>query len=217
MTDPWLLRWKTCWDRLARRRPLCWWLGLVAIAFWCTHATAHFLRGTPEHLLWSCNAAGLGVGVGLLLGRRWLNAAATLLLIVGTPSWFFNLFVKGTFLPTSLLTHFGGLVLGLVGLGLLGPPKGDWWKAWLLVALLMLISPGLTAKADNVNLVNGIWPQTTDWWPVPGPPMLAQLAAWAILLWMLEFCLRQADRFIRPRPKHEQQGTIACQSTEESS
>ena len=201
----------------SRGRPLWWWLGLLAIAFWCIHAGTHFRRGTPEHLLWSCNVAGLGVGVGLVLGWRWLNAAATLLLIVGTPSWFCNLFVKGTFLPTSLLTHFGGLVLGVVGIRLLGPPKGDWWKVWLLVALLMLISPALTAEADNVNLVAGIWPQTTDWWPVPGPPIVAQLAAWAILLGALELLLRQADRLTRPRRKHKQEGTITCQSTEESS
>ena len=202
MTEPWLTRWKTSCIRALRRPPLSLWLGLLAIAFWNVHAATHFRRGTPEHLLWVCNVAGLGVGVGLLLGWRWLNAVGTLVLLVGTPSWFVNLFIRGTFLPTSLLPHFGGLVFGLVGLKLLGPPQGDWPKALGLVALLLLITPGLTVEADNVNLSAGIWPQTADWWPVPGPPMVAQLAVWAAFLWMVELLLRQADRLIRRCRRH---------------
>ena len=190
--------------RSARKVPLSSWLGLLAIAFWSTHATTHLVRGTPEHLLWVCNVAGLVVGLGLLTGWRWLAATGTLVLLVGTPSWFVNLFIRGTFLPTSLLPHFGGLILGLVGFKLLGPPHGDWPKALGLVALLLLISPLLTAEADNVNLVNGVWPQTADWWPVPGPPILSALGIWAILLAALEYAIRwgtgDANRFRRSKP-----------------
>jgi hypothetical protein len=146
-------------------------------------------------LFWVCNVASLGVGVGLLLGWRWLNAAGALLLLVGTPAWFVNLFFEGTFLPTSLLPHWGGLVFGLIGLRQLGPPQGDWWKALAILAVLFLISPGVTAKADNVNFVYGIWPQTAPWWPLPGPRVLPQLAVWAIALGTLESCLRRARVF----------------------
>ncbi|MFH1269010.1 MAG: hypothetical protein ABIK89_25060 [Planctomycetota bacterium] len=166
-------------------------LGLLALAFWGVHAAAHLVRGTPEQLLWVCHVAALGVGLGLLFGRRWLNAMGVLVLLVGTPAWAANLFIAGTFLPTSLLPHVGGLVLGLVGLNLLGPPESDWWKALALVALLLLISRAVVSVAGNVNLVYGIWPKMADWWPLRGPTIPAQLAAWAVVLWSVERCLRR--------------------------
>ena len=165
-------------------------LGLLALAFWGVHGTTHLMRGTPQHLLWVCNVAGLGVAVGLLFGWRWLNAMGVMVLLVGTPSWFVNLFIAGTFLPTSLLPHFGGLVLGVVGLKLLGPPKRDWWKALAMVAVLLFVSRGVSSQQDNLNLVFGVWPKMGDWWPLRGPTVLAQLGVWAILLRTLEYVLR---------------------------
>jgi len=166
-------------------------LGLLALALWGIHACAHLVRGTPEQLLWVCHVAALGVGLGLLSGRRWLNAMGVLVLLVGTPAWAANLFIAGTFLPTSLLPHVGGLVLGLVGLKLLGPPESDWWKALALVALLLLVSRAVVPEADNVNLVYGIWPKMADWWPLRGPTIPAQLVTWAVVLWTVERWLKR--------------------------
>lgn len=133
-------------------------LGAAGLALYAVHAARHATFRQPEHLVWLCNVAAVAVGAGLLLGRPMLNAVGVLWLIVGDPLWLIDLMRGGELLPTSLLTHGAGLVLGIVGLRRLGLPRGAWWRAVLAGLVLLTVTRAITPAAADVNLVYTLWP-----------------------------------------------------------
>lgn len=141
------------------------WLGLLAVALFAAHGTANVLQGHPENMLWACNVAVLAVGVGLLLRSPLMNAVGSLWLVVGLPLWALYLLEGGECLPTSPLSHLGGLVLGSLGSRKLGFPRNAWWKASLFLVLLHLFSRWATPPQENVNLAHFIWPGWEDYFP----------------------------------------------------
>jgi len=60
--------------------------------------------------------------------------------------------------PTSVLTHGGGLLLGLVGLRRLGLPRGAWWKGAVVLVALTAVSRLVTPAPDDVNLGFSVLP-----------------------------------------------------------
>src|SRR5262249_56943207 len=64
----------------------------------------------------------------------------------------------GEFTPTSVLTHVGGLVIGLVGLWRLGMPAQVWWKALLALAALQQLCRWVTPREANVNVAFAVYP-----------------------------------------------------------
>jgi hypothetical protein len=128
--------------------------GLVALLFLAVHATVHLRRRTPEHLLWACTLANALIAFGLLWPSPVSLAIGVLWLLFGLPLWIVGLAIGERFNPTATLTHVGGLAVGLLGTSSLGMPRGTWWKALLALALLQLLSRGLTPRAANVNLAS---------------------------------------------------------------
>jgi len=167
-------------------------LGAAGLALYAVHAARHATLRQPEHLLWLCNVAAVAVGGGLLLGRPMLNAIGVLWLIVGDPLWLVDLIRGGELLPTSLLTHGAGLVLGLVGLRRLGLPSGAWWRAVLAGLVLLAVTRALTPAAADVNLVYTFWPADGRAPRVAGAVALVGVGAVAVLL--VEWALRRVAR-----------------------
>ena len=135
-----------------------WPLGVVAIVFFAVHAGYHAARGRPEHALWMCHLAALGVGAALIGGWPALNAIAVLWLAVGVPLWLIDLARGGEFFPTSILTHVGGLALGLIGVMRLGFPRGVWAAALSGLIVLVLVCRLATPALADVNLAFTVWP-----------------------------------------------------------
>ena len=133
-------------------------LGLLAFACYLLHATYHVLDHHPENLLWSCHLATVLVGIALLRGSATINGIAFLWLLVGDLIWTIDLANGAEFLPTSLFTHVGGLILSLVALGKLGMPRQVWWKAMLTIWMLQDVTRRTVPPAGNVNLAFGVWP-----------------------------------------------------------
>jgi len=140
------------------------WLGALGIAFYAGHAGRRALLGHPEHLLWMCHVAALLVATGLLAEAAVLNAVGTQWLVTGVPLWLADLAAGGEFFPTSVLSHVGGLLLGLVGLRRLGVPRGTWWKSAVLLAALTLLTRALTPASENVNLGFSVLPDGVEPW-----------------------------------------------------
>jgi hypothetical protein len=128
------------------------WLGLLGILFYVAHAGRRALLGHPEHLLWMCHVGALLVATGLLAQAAGINALGTQWLIAGVPLWLADLARGSEFFPTTLLTHVGGLLLGLVGLRALGLPRHAWLKSAAMLVLLAALSRLVTPAADDVNL-----------------------------------------------------------------
>lgn len=140
-------------------------LGTAALGFFAAHAGQYLVRGQPEQALWACHVGSALVGLGLLLRRPSLNAVGTVWLLAGLPLWLYDLSRGGEFIPTSILTHGGGLIVGLFGARRLGVPTGLWWKVLLGLAPLYALSRWLTPPEANVNLSQRIHPGSEPYFP----------------------------------------------------
>jgi len=161
-------------------------LGLAAISFFIAHATYQQLNGRLENLLWACHLADLAVGIGLVLASRTITATGLVMLGFGVPMWLIGIATRGEFYPTSVLTHIGGTSIGIIGLRKLGRLQGDWWKAYLAVLALLVLSRSLTPEPMNVNFAFRTWSFARDWFPTIELHLLSLLAIWAAGLFVTE-------------------------------
>jgi hypothetical protein len=140
-------------------------LGVAAVSFYAVHAGQYLLRRQPENLLWMCHLGALGVGIGLLSRQIDVVAVGTLWLLVGLPLWLYDLRSGGEFIPTSLLTHVGGLIVGLIGLKGRGLPRGLWWKSVAASLPVLIVSRLLTPPSANINMTYRVHPASESWFP----------------------------------------------------
>ncbi len=131
--------------------------GIGAIACYAAHAAYLGATGLWPHALWSCHVGCLVAGVGLLAGRARWNATGFLLLAMGLPMWLASLAAGGEFVPTSPLTHLGGLAISAWGVRCLGAPRGSWIGATAVLAALHLLARLVTPPEANVNLSDRGW------------------------------------------------------------
>jgi hypothetical protein len=132
-------------------------LGALAVAFYAVHAGQHLYHGRPEDLLWACHLGSLLVGVGLIVDSARMVGVGFLWLCLGDVLWLLDLAGGGELIPSSLLTHVGGLAIGLIGVRRLGIPRGSAWQAVVSFLLLQQICRWTTPEAANVNIAHGVW------------------------------------------------------------
>lgn len=140
-------------------------LGLAAVAAFGAHAAFTLVRGVPWEVLWSCHLATLAVGIGLAFGLPLVNAIGLLWLSIGIPLWILYMVGGGVCHPTSVVSHFGGAVLGSAGVKRLGMPRNAWWKAVAALAALQLASRFFTPPEENINLSHAVWRGWEDVFP----------------------------------------------------
>lgn len=131
--------------------------GILALSFYAVHGAVQVVGGHPENLLWACHLASVAIGAGLICRSPAANALGTEWLCLGLPIWLLNLATGGEFEPTSVLTHVGGIAVGLVGVRRLGVPRGTWWKAVAALVGLGLVCGWVTPPGENVNLSHAVW------------------------------------------------------------
>ena len=112
-----------------------------------------------------CHLAVLLVAAGLLIRSASLNAIGLMWSIFGLPFWLIYIFTDGEFTPTAALTHFGGLVIGIYGIRLLGMPRGSAGKALVAYLGLWALTRLVTPDSANVNLAFHVWPGWEDRFP----------------------------------------------------
>lgn len=140
-------------------------LGALALACWIAHSIELAVRGEVHSMLWVCNLAGLLVAGGALARAPVLVAVGELWLVFGTPMWALDLLYGGELLPTSLLSHFGVLVLGALALARTGWPRGAWWIAAVAQVVVLFASRIVTAPEHNVNLSHRVHDGWEDVFP----------------------------------------------------
>lgn len=143
-------------------------IGVLALVCFAIHAGYHVLSGRAPDVMWGCHIATLLIGIGALLGRAEPVAIGVLWLCFGNPMWVLDLSTGGEFLPTSLCTHVGGLVLGLWALKRLGFPHHAWLFATGAYLVLLGLTRLLTPRSANVNLAFAVesgWEKTFPSYP----------------------------------------------------
>jgi hypothetical protein len=154
----------------------------LALACFALHAAVLLRRDETPHVLWACHVATLLIGAGLMAGAPPPVAIGVSWLSVGTPAWLVDLARGAEQIPTSALTHLGGLALGVLGVRVLGWPRGVWWKAFLVLVGLVLFCRLATPASENVNMAFRVW----DRWGTP-MPSFAATAAMALSLHLFVF------------------------------
>lgn len=183
--------------RSTRRRRMA--LGAAALVLWAMHGGYTMWIGQPENMLWACHLGTLAVGVGLLIGWPTGNGIGVLWLVLGVPLWVIELITHGGCDLTSTLSHLGGFLLGLMGVRIMGLPKGTWWKAVGSLYLLHLASRWATPEQANINLAFRIWTGWEPFFPSHGVYILAILALACLLFAATDFVLRRTG-FARLHP-----------------
>ena len=170
--------------------------GVAGIAFFALYFVRRLHDGELASALWACHLASLAVGTGILARRPGLVAIGVLWLLVGIPMWFVYLSIGGQFRPASVLTHFGGLAVGCIGLAAFGMRRQMWWKAMAGLLVLLGVSRWVSPRNLNVNLAFHVY-QSKD--PFPGFYTAAILGL-TILTTIFFFLAEQALRQLFPEP-----------------
>ena len=176
--------------------------GALACAFYAIHGSFHLTRGHPEELLWACHLGALWVGIGLLIRRPAFHAIGFLWLCVGSVLWGVYLASGGEFIPTSLLTHVGGLVVGGLAVLFLGLPRHSWWRAILAFLVLQQLCRFATPAHANINLAHSVWPG----WETIFPSYLGYQvfllavgsASFALVEWLTRLLIEPEHAVARP-------------------
>ena len=135
-------------------------LGLLPIGFvgWAYATYDH-----PAHLLWLCNVCNLLLAVALLTDNLRLLWVATLWLVLGTPLWVMDIFVKDRFYPHSVFTHVVAPVLGLVAVRGRAAPAWTWILAVALGLAAQAVCRLWTPPALNINVSHATYRAMTGW------------------------------------------------------
>jgi hypothetical protein len=159
-------------------------LGLVVLAFYAAHVAWHVARGTTGDLLWACNVAVPMLAVGCFSAPHraaaFLCASAVMWLAYGAPMWVLDVSTGGDFVPTSILTHFGGLAVGVVVVRRLGWPRGAWLFACAGTATLVGVTRLFGSPERNANLAFRVH----DGWEARVESTFGSHAPYLVTMWL---------------------------------
>ncbi|HYP78573.1 MAG TPA: hypothetical protein VER12_21520 [Polyangiaceae bacterium] len=167
------------------------WLGGLSLACYAIHVGVHLYRGRFADALWGCHVASLLIAAGAFSERATPAAIGVLWLCFGNPIWLLDIATGGEFLPTSLFTHLGGFVIGILALRRLGVPPHVWWKATLAFLALLGLTRLLTPRASNINLAFAVAPGWEATFPSYPLYLLLLISAGAVTFFAAELGLRK--------------------------
>ena len=166
-------------------------IGVLALVCFASHAGHHLLSGRAPDVMWGCHIATLLIGIGALLGRAEPVAMGVLWLCFGNPLWVLDISSGGEFLPTSLFTHVGGLLLGLWALKRLRFPAHAWLFATGGYLVLLGLTRLLTPRSSNVNLAFAVEPGWEKTFPSYPQYLALLVAAGAATFFVVGLLLRK--------------------------
>ena len=168
-------------------------LGILATLFWVIHATNHVLRGSAYDLFWACNVATPVLALGCFLRRARLCTIAVCWLAYGVPIWLLDLATGASLIPTSVLTHFGGLALGIVAVRKLGWPRRSWLVATGASLVLVVLARIFTTRAQNVMLAHRVHDGWERHFSSHLPYLALMIAVSAVVFFVVETIARRFD------------------------
>jgi hypothetical protein len=159
--------------------------------FFLAHAARHAIHGRAPDVLWMCTLAALLVGVGGLARSPRVTAVGVSWLAFGVPLWLLDVCGGGELFATSVLTHLGGLGIGIALLLRTGYPRRSYATAFGASVAVLGLSRLVTPRAANVNLVFAVpngWEST-----FPSHPLYLAMLLWTSLCTFVlveRLCLR---------------------------
>src|SRR5437867_1773696 len=127
-------------------------LGFLPLIFFLVNWSHHAANGDPGNILWLCNLNNLLLAFGLLFDLPVLARIAILWLIPGLPLWLIESWEFQGFPMTSVLSHIGALVFGLMILRTIRMKSNTWVYATLYALGVQRLCRLVTRKELNVNV-----------------------------------------------------------------
>ena len=138
-------------------------LGILPLAFFAAYFVMAWREGRAGESLWMCHVANTLLGCALLFDRPKLMRLALLWIILGIPLWLLDVWVIQTIEAVSVLSHFGGLGVGLYALAQLRMSDNPWLAAVLLYLAVQQVCRWVTEPALNVNLAHEVYEGSREW------------------------------------------------------
>jgi len=158
-------------------------LAILPALFFVAYFAAAFERGRAADSLWMCHVSNLILAAGILTNRPRVIGLAVAWIVLGIPLWAFDLWRAGGTSLVSVLSHLGGLAVGLYALSLVRISFNPWLPALLLYLIVQQLCRWLTPAEMNVNLAHRAY---EGWEGLPGgygAYWLGLAAAAALALW----------------------------------
>jgi hypothetical protein len=111
-------------------------------------------------MLWMCHVSNVALSLGLLLDKPAWVRLGVIWLIFGHPLWVMHMIQTGERLPTSFLSHLGGLAVGLIAFHKVRADRSTWLYAIIWYFVIQQLSRMLTRPELNVNIAHSM----TDGW-----------------------------------------------------
>ena len=181
-----------------------WPLAVLPLLFYGALVARYVQRHRLDDLLWPCNVAQVFLIFGCAFRTPRLVAIATTWLTTGLPLWLLTVLMEKDLPITSILTHVGGLTVGVIAAWRLHWPRHTWRWVVACHVLLLVASRLLTNPEHNVNLAFAVqtgWERLFTSHPLYLVMMTALMSAGA-------FATERAAFYIfdirNPRHKHAQ-------------
>ena len=134
--------------RILGRNRMTGFLPLTAI---CWTLFLYSKEGRVDEILWVCNISNFLLGVSILLSWAPGIWAATLWILIGTPLWLYDCVHTSQIEAHSFFTHLGSSVVGLMACRNHPVKKMYFFKTFLILIPVQLLSRILTRPDFNVN------------------------------------------------------------------
>jgi hypothetical protein len=158
-------------------------LGALPIFFFVLYLATAAQRGKAADSLWMCHVANLLLSIGMFSRSPRLVGIALAWIVLGIPLWALDMWRSGELTQASVLSHLGGLALGMYAAWRLRLSSNPWLAALFVFVALQQLCRWLTPEALNVNLAHA---EYAGWEGVFGgywAYWLATLLAAAAALW----------------------------------
>ena len=167
-------------------------LGIVPLLFFLARVIQYvYFAKTPEHILWSCHISNLMMAIGLFCAWPWLIRISVFWQILGVPPWVLDMWVSKLVTPVSVFTHLGGVIFAIVAIRQVGAKRWSWIPSLVYFLVLQQITRLLTEPGiyTNVNVAHFGYGPTKDWFASYWTYWMANTAATAATLWIIELVL----------------------------
>jgi hypothetical protein len=166
------------------------WLSVIPLLLYVANALHDFHQGRLGDSLWICHVSSLFLAMGIYFERAVVVRVAMVCLIPGIAFWMTEMFFTHEIIPTSVLSHFTALGIGLYVLSKVRMRGVLWPIAFLVYLTLQQMCRWITPAALNVNLSHKIYEGWSCGMHHYGEYWLLSTAAAALSFWGTEMILR---------------------------
>lgn len=132
-------------------------IALLPLSFFLLRLWVAYQNGEPEIVLWLCHLNNLLLFIGILFSSSKIIQITAIWLIVGFILWVIDLTGTGTFIISSFISHFGGLVVSFYFVIKTKMKRSIWLYSIIWFILVQQFCRIFTPSHLNINSGSEIW------------------------------------------------------------